>query len=68
MTRFRTTREVAEALGVPEWRVESAIRRREVERPPMVGGVRLWSDEAVESVRTALRERDARRAAKAVRS
>jgi len=57
MTQFRTTREVAEALGVQEWRIESAIRRRDVARPPMVGGVRLWSAEAVERLRQVLADR-----------
>jgi hypothetical protein len=61
VTEFRTTREVAEALGVQEWRVESAIRRREIERPPTIGGVRLWTDEAVERLRAVFVARPVRR-------
>jgi hypothetical protein len=68
VTEFLTTREVAEALGVQEWRVESAIRRREIERPPTIAGVRLWSPEAVELLRAVFAARAARNSAKAVRS
>ena len=61
MQELRTTREVAEALGVLETRIENTIRRREIARPPVIGGVRLWSREAVEEIQAVIRERDTRR-------
>ena len=72
MLDFRTTREVAETLGVPETLIENTIRRREIARPVVVGHVRLWCAEEVEALRAALAaraaRRSARRAGRAVRS
>lgn len=64
MLELRTTREVAEALGVPETLIENTIRRREIARPQVVGHVRLWSAEEVEALRAALAARATRRAAR----
>ena len=67
MLEFRTTREVAADLGVPETLIENTIRRREITRPQVVGHVRLWSARDVEALRTALARRAARRAARRTR-
>jgi len=47
MDDFRTTRQVAAELGIQEWEIEAALRRREVARPRVVSGVRLWTPEAI---------------------
>ncbi len=57
MLEYVTTRELAEQLGVQEWEIENALRRREVDRPPVVGGVRLWDATRVEQLREALTRR-----------
>lgn len=57
MLELRTTREVSALLGVPEWVIESAIRRREVDRPPIVGRTRLWTEAHVNQLRAALGRR-----------
>lgn len=64
MREFRTTREVAEELGVKETLIENTIRRREIARPQVVGHVRLWSAEEVDALRAALAARAARRPAR----
>jgi len=68
MLGFKTTREVAAELGVLETRIENAIRRREIARPPVHGHARLWSPEAIETVRAIFAARDARRAARTRRT
>ena len=64
MLEFRTTRQVAEELGVKETLIENTIRRREIARPQVVGHVRLWSAEEVEALRSALAAHAARRSAR----
>lgn len=57
MFELRTTREVAEQLAIREWEIENALRRREVPRPRVVGGVRLWTAESIDQLRKALTAR-----------
>jgi hypothetical protein len=54
---LRTTIEVCGLLGCDEWRIEQAIRRREIPRPPLLGRTRTWTPELVESLRAALERR-----------
>ena len=65
MRDFMTTREITELLGVREWEIENALRRGDVPRPPVVGGVRIWTAAHYERLRSSLHQRhnDARAAA-----
>lgn len=47
MDDFKTTRQVAAELGIQEWEIESALRRREIAPPRVIAGVRLWTPEAI---------------------
>jgi hypothetical protein len=59
MRDFMTTREITDLLDVREWEIENALRRGDVPRPPVVGGVRLWSSLHVERLRQVFRNRRA---------
>jgi hypothetical protein len=63
MDGIKTTREVAAELGIQEWEIEAALRRREVARPIVVSGVRLWTPEAIGVLRTVIATRVERRIA-----
>jgi len=69
MDDFKTTRQVAAELGIQKWEIEAALRRREVARPIVVSGVRLWTPEAIGVLRTVIATRVERRiASRRVRS
>lgn len=55
--RVLGTADVAKLLGVPEWRLNECVRRRDVPRPPMLSGRRLWTAQLVEAARAALARR-----------
>ena len=61
MDDFKTTRQVAAELGIQEWEIEAALRRREVARPRVVSGVRLWTPEAIRVLRNVIATRVQRR-------
>jgi hypothetical protein len=61
MNGIKTTREVAAELGIQEWEIEAALRRREIARPVVVSGVRLWTPEAIGVLRTIIATRVQRR-------
>lgn len=61
MDGIKTTREVAAELGIQEWEIEAALRRREIARPVVVSGVRLWTPAAIGVLRTVIATRVQRR-------
>ncbi|MCG3134754.1 MAG: hypothetical protein HMLKMBBP_02115 [Planctomycetes bacterium] len=54
MSQMKSTREVAEELGVRESIVHDAIRRALVTGVPRIGHVFAWDSDAVERLRAAL--------------
>jgi hypothetical protein len=61
MDDIKTTRQVAAELGIQEWEIEAALRRREVARPIVVSGVRLWTPDAIRVLRDVIATRVQRR-------
>jgi hypothetical protein len=61
MDGIKTTREVAAELGIQEWEIEAALRRREIARPVVVSGVRLWTPDAIVVLRHVIATRVQRR-------
>ena len=61
MDGIKTTREVAAELGIQEWEIEAALRRREVARPLVLSGVRLWPPDAIRVLRDVIATRVQRR-------
>lgn len=57
MTPYRSTREVADELGVPESVAHDAVRRRLIPAVPIIGHSRLWDQAAVEALRLVLDQR-----------
>ena len=54
--RIRSTLEVSRELGVPGWRLNDLVRRRDVQ-PAVVAGRRLWFPEDQSTVGRHLAER-----------
>jgi DNA-binding transcriptional MerR regulator len=51
---FVTTRELCERLEVAGHRIEHLLRSRQVDRPRLIGGRRVFSVEQVERIRALL--------------
>jgi hypothetical protein len=60
-SRGKTIGWIAESLGEPIHRVEYIIRSRQIQPDSVVGIIRVFGDEAVEQIASALREIDERR-------
>ena len=56
---FRTTGEVARALGVPENLLQDLFRYRRMCSPPISAGRRIWQEQHVEEARQILESRGA---------
>ena len=54
MDEYLSTRQVVELLDIQEWQIENAIRRRDIPRPPVVGGTRIWTWDLVERLADSL--------------